>query len=102
METLGLYSDMVQVVRNSTTPRHIRFEYRASSAAERDIKSLCDQLNASNKQKGLVYVDTIDNGTMLKDMFGWPFYHAKDRNTRQRGEMNYLRRSGCRRKLQGG
>lgn len=87
MERMGLDPDLTQVIRMVTTPRNIRFEWRDTRSPTTLIQQLCRQLDTHQRQKALVYVDTIDNGTALKADFGWPFYHARDRNTRQRAEM---------------
>jgi hypothetical protein len=80
---MKLDAEDVAVVRHKTTPRNIRFEWRQDEDLERA------SLDVSRKEKALVYIDSIDNGTMLKDQFGWPFYHAKDRITSQSAEMFY-------------
>lgn len=87
INTLNIDRELVQAVRNDTTPRNIRFEWRATSSIYTLTNELCRQLNPALRQKAIIYIDSIDNGTELKATYGWPFYHARDRNTRQRGEM---------------
>ncbi|KAK4134458.1 hypothetical protein BT67DRAFT_455829 [Trichocladium antarcticum] len=87
MDVMKLDPELTQTIRVDTTPRNIRFEWRATSNPDTMTKELCGQLNTTQKQKALVYIDTIDNGTLLTATYGWPFYHAQVRSTRQRAEM---------------
>lgn len=77
----------MEVVRSTTTPRHIWFEFRSTKSIEAETKKLCDQLHVEQGEKAIVYMDSIGNGTMLHKEAGWPFYHAQDRNYRDRQEM---------------